>query len=75
MKQILSNYLDKTIEIHYGGTATVKGKLIDIIDGVAKLQDEDETIFYVPIDKIRVFWEVKEKGKAVGFLTKSSNKE
>jgi hypothetical protein len=67
--------LDKTVEINYGGTVTVKGRLIDIVDGVAKLQAQDQTIFYVPIDKIHVFWEVLEKEKAVGFVTKPSHKE
>lgn len=75
MKHILSTYLEKTVEIHIGGSATVKGKLLDILEDVAKLQAQDETIFYILIDKIHMFWEVKEKDKPVGFVTKSSNKE
>ena len=75
MKQILSSYLNKTVEIHIGGSATVKGKLIDIVDDVAKLEAQDETVFYVPIDKIHTFWEAREKDKPVGFVTKSGNKE
>ncbi|RMG53672.1 MAG: hypothetical protein D6723_06760 [Acidobacteria bacterium] len=75
MKQLLTQYLDKTIEIHYGGAATVRGRLVDIIGNVLKLQDEDEGIFFVPIEKIHVFWEVKDKEKPVGFITRPSNQE
>jgi hypothetical protein len=75
VKQILSNYLNKTIEINYGGTTTVKGKLLEIIDGVTRLEAQDKTIFYVPIDKIHAFWVVTERDKAMGFVTKADNQD
>jgi hypothetical protein len=68
VKQVLTNYLGRKVEIHYGGTATIKGELVDIIDGIAKLKDEENVMLFVAIDKIRVFWEVKEKDKSVGFV-------
>ncbi|MCS6806758.1 MAG: MM0924 family protein [Acidobacteriota bacterium] len=72
MKQILTSYLNKTVEINYGGTATVKGELVDIIDNVVKLKALDETFLFIPIEKIHVFWEVKDKEKPVGFVYKPS---
>lgn len=75
MKHILSSYLNKTIEIHMGGSMTIKGKLLDIVDDLIKIEAEDEIICHVPLDKIHMFCEVKEKDKPVGFVTKSSPKE
>ena len=75
MKQILSNYLNTTIELNHGGTASVRGQLIDIVDNVAKLKTQDDTVVYIAIDKIFAFWEIKEKEKALGFVIKPSHKE
>lgn len=75
MKHILSSYLNKTIEIHIGGSMTIKGKLLDIVDDLAKIEAQDETTCYVPLDKIHMVCEVKEKDKPVGFVTKSGHKE
>lgn len=68
MKHILSSYLNTTIEVYVGGTLTIKGKLLDIIGDLVKLQTEDETICYVPLDKIHMVSEVKDKDKPVGFV-------
>lgn len=69
MKQLLAQYLGKVIEIHCGGPAAIRGTLVDIIDGVARLKaEEEETHFYVAIDKIHLFAEVKEKEKPLGFV-------
>ena len=70
MKEILASHLGKTLIIHYGASSTVKGKLIDIADGVAQLEGEESTIF-VSIDKINMFWEEKPRDKSLGFVTKS----
>jgi hypothetical protein len=68
VKQILSEYKGKKVAFNYGGNAVVEGKVLDIIDDVVKLQDSDNLILFVPIEKIHLFWEVKEKGKTLGFV-------
>ncbi len=70
MKQVLAEHIGKTIEVHYGGPSAVRGKLEDIVDGVARLKDEEGTIVYVALDKIHAFWEVREKEKPLGFVVK-----
>ena len=75
MKHILSSYLNKTIEIHIGGSMTIKGKLLDIVDDLVRIETQDETTCYVPLDKIHMFYEVKEKDKPVGFVTQSGHRE
>jgi len=75
VKKMLANYLNKIVEIHYGGTATIRGKLLDIVDEVVKLEDEDKVKVYVAIDKIHAFREVTEKEKPVGFISKSKAKD
>ncbi len=69
MKEILATHLGKTLTIHYGTSSSVKGKLIDLADGVAQLEGEEATIF-LAVDKINVFWEEKPRDKPLGFVTK-----
>lgn len=75
MKQILADFLNKLIEIRCDGTTIVRGTLLDIMDEVAKLEDEDKVTIFVAIAKINVFWEVKEKEKPVGFISKAKAKD
>ena len=69
MKEILAKFLGKSLIIQYGVSSTVKGKLIDLADGVAHIEGEDATIF-LAVDKVTVFWEEKEREKALGFITR-----
>ena len=70
MKQILANHLGKHLVIHYGAESSIKGKLIDVADGVAQVEGEESTMF-ISIDKINVFWEEKDREKSLGFVKKS----
>jgi len=74
VKPLLAKYLGKTIEIHYGGTSTVRGKLVNLLDDVAELKDEEDLTFYVAISQIRLFWEVSEKEKPLGFVSPSGTR-
>lgn len=69
MKQFLANHLGKMLIIHYGSSSTLKGKLVDVADGVAQLEGEETTLF-VAIDKINVFWEEIPREKALGFISR-----
>ncbi len=69
MKQILANHLGKNLVIHYGGGSSIKGKLVDVTDGVAQVEGEESTMF-LAIDKIDLFWEERDRDKSLGFITK-----
>jgi hypothetical protein len=60
--------LGKKLDISCGATATVRGEVVDVKDGIVYLRDENERVAYVSIDKIAVVWEVKENESRAGFV-------
>jgi hypothetical protein len=68
MSDFLTQMMGKKLDISCGGTATVRGEVVDIKDGIVYLRDENERVAYVFIDKIAVIWEVKEIESRAGFV-------
>ena len=70
MEEFLKHLMGKKIDVSCGMTATVRGDVVDVKDGILYLRDEDERVAYVAIEKIAVVWEVKEHQTRPGFLGK-----
>ncbi|MCU0351226.1 MAG: hypothetical protein MUF43_10425 [Flavobacterium sp.] len=68
MNDFLVQMLGKKLDISCGATATVRGEVVDVKDGIVYLRDENERVAYVSIDKIAVVWEVKENESRAGFV-------
>ncbi len=68
MEEFLKKMMGKEIDIAFGTSATVRGEIFDLIDGVLYLRDEHERIAYAAINKITVVWEVKENQHRPGFV-------
>lgn len=68
MEEFLQQLMGKRIDVAYGTSATVRGDVVDVKDGVLFLRDEEEKVAYVAIDKIAVVWEVKEHQSRPGFV-------
>lgn len=68
MKELLVQMMGKKLDIACGGTAIVRGELVDIKDAIAYLRDENEKAVYVSIDKIAVIWEVNDSENRAGFV-------
>ncbi len=68
MEGFLQQLMGKRIDVAYGTSATVRGDVVDVKDGVLFLRDEEEKVAYVAIDKIAVVWEVKEHQSRPGFV-------
>lgn len=68
MENFLMQLLGKKIDVSCGSSATFRGDVVDVKDGVLYLRDEDERIAYVAVDKIAVIYECKDKEHRPGFL-------
>lgn len=68
MEKILQQYINKQIDIAFGTSATVRGEVTDIKDGILFLRDEDKRIAYVRIEKIVCVWETDDTHGRPGFV-------
>ncbi|HXH71040.1 MAG TPA: MM0924 family protein [Pyrinomonadaceae bacterium] len=68
MEEFLKQLMGKKIDVAYGTSATVRGDVIDVKDGVLFLRDEEDKVAYVAVGRIAVVWEVKEQQTRPGFV-------
>lgn len=68
MNEFLKQLMGKKIDISCGSSATVRGDVVDVKDGILYLRDEHERVAYVAIDKIAVVWECKDNQTRPGFV-------
>lgn len=64
MKQLMG----KEIDVSCGASATVRGDVVDVKDGILYLRDEQERVAYIAINKIALIWEVKPHSSRPGFI-------
>lgn len=70
MEEFLKQLMGKKIDVSCGMTATVRGDIVDVKEGILYLRDENERVAYVAVEKIAVVWEIKEQATRPGFLGK-----
>ena len=68
MEEFLKQMIDKEIDVAFGTGNIVRGKVVDVKDGILFLEDEYERTAYASIDKITVVWECKEPHSRPGFV-------
>ena len=68
MEQFLTSLDGKQVDISFGGSSVIRGRITGLKDGILFLEDEDERSLYVAIDKITVVGEVKEHLSRPGFV-------
>ena len=71
MEQLLSKLVDKEIDIVCTATASLRGKVVKVEDGVLQLKDDEGELCYVAVDKIVVVWEKRDRDRHPGFIFKS----
>lgn len=69
MEKFLQNFKDKQIDIAFGSSATVRGVVKEIKDGILQIEDEDKRTGYVSIEKIAVVWEADDSHSRPGFVS------
>jgi len=68
MEEFLKTLMGKRIDVSCGSSASFRGDVIDVKNGILFLRDDDEKVAYVAIDKIAVICEVKEHISRPGFV-------
>lgn len=68
MEDFLTQLMGKEIDVSCGTSATVRGDVVDVKNGILYIRDEDDRVAYVVIDKIAFVWEVKSNEPKAGFV-------
>ncbi|MEZ5426633.1 MAG: MM0924 family protein [Pyrinomonadaceae bacterium] len=68
MEEFLKQLKDKKVDIAFGTSATVRGDIVDVKNGILHILDEDKRVAYVSVEKIAVVWEADEYHTRPGFL-------
>ena len=68
MEQFLNSLIEKNVDISFGGSSVIRGKITGLKGGILYLTDEEERSLYVAVDKITVVCEVKEHLSRPGFV-------
>ena len=68
MEELLKQLMSKKVDIAFGASATVRGDIVDVKDGILQLRDEHERVAYVAVGQIAVVWEVKDTQSRPGFV-------
>jgi hypothetical protein len=63
--------IDREVDVVCIGTSSLRGKIVKIEEGVLQLNDENDNVCYVAIDKIVAVWEKRDKDRHPGFVFKS----
>ena len=71
MRDLLSKMIDREVDLVCIGTSSLRGKIVKVEDDVLQLNDENDNVYYVAIDKIVAVWEKRDKDRHPGFIFKS----
>jgi len=69
MNDLLSKLVGKKVDLRCGVATSLRGEVIKAEGGVVQLQDSDDKICFVAIDKIVVVWEAPDEGHRAGFVS------
>ena len=70
MHELLSKMIDREVDVVCTG-ASLRGKVIKVENGVLHLEDDEDRLCYVSIDKIIAVWEKRDKDRHPGFVFKN----
>lgn len=71
MHELLFKMIGQEIDVVCIGSTSLRGKVINVEDGVLHLQDDENETCYVAIDKIVTVWEKRDRDRQPGFVFKS----
>jgi hypothetical protein len=71
MQELLSKMIGREVDVVCAGASSLRGKVVNVEDGVLQLNDDAGETCYVAIDKIVIVWEKRDKDRHPGFIFKS----
>ncbi len=70
MQELLSKLVGKKVDLYCGGSASLRGEVIKVEEGVLHLKDTNRKMCFVSIDKIVVVWDAPDEEHRAGFVSK-----
>jgi len=71
MRELLSRLIDHEVDVVCTGASSLRGRIVQVEEGVVQLKDDADNVCYVAIDKIVAVWEKRDKDRHPGFVFKS----
>lgn len=69
MHEFLNGFIGKKMDVVCTSGVAVRGEIVKIENGILQLQDDEEKVCYVAVDKIMVVWETRDKTHRTGFIS------
>ena len=70
MQEVLSKLIGKKVDLYCGSASSLRGEIVKVADGVLHLNDTEQRMCFVAIDKIVAVWEAPDEEHRAGFVSK-----
>ena len=70
MQEVLSKLIGKKVDLYCGSASSLRGEIVKVEDGVLHLNDTEQRMCFVAIDKIVAVWEAPDEEHKAGFVSK-----
>ena len=70
MQELLSKLIGKKVDLYCGSASNLRGEVVKVEGGVLHLNDTEQRMCFVAIDKIVAVWEAPDEEHRAGFVSK-----
>jgi uncharacterized protein DUF6897 len=70
MQDVLSKLVGKRVDLYCGSASSLRGEIVKVEGGVLHLNDTEQRMCYISIDKIVAVWEAPDEEHRAGFVSK-----
>ena len=68
MLELLTKMIGRRLDVYCGGSASLRGEVLQVEGEVLYLKDDEEQLCYVAVEKIICVWESREHEQRAGFV-------
>ena len=70
MQEVLSKLIGKKVDLYCGSASSLRGEVVKVEGGILHLNDTEQRMCYIAIDKIVAVWEAPDEEHRAGFVSK-----
>lgn len=70
MQDVLSKLIGKKVDLYCGSASSLRGEVVKVEGGILHLNDSDQRMCFIAIDKIVAVWEAPDEEHRAGFVSK-----
>lgn len=70
MHEVLSKLIGKKVDLYCGSASSLRGEVVKVEGGILHLNDSEQRMCYIAIDKIVAVWEAPDEEHRAGFVSK-----